>query len=52
MLTTNSTSKEIKFDRTTKDWAMYLNGEYVGSCSTPQDAQAELDRLATAQLAH
>lgn len=42
--------KEITFDRTTKDWAMYLNHEYVGSRSTPEEARTELDRLAYEQL--
>lgn len=43
-------TKEVKFNRSTRDWDMYLGGEYVGSCSTPQEARVELDRLAYEQL--
>lgn len=52
MATTNSTTKEVKFNRTNKDYDMYLGGRYVGSCSTHRDATAELDRLAHAELTH
>lgn len=48
----NSTTKEVKFNRANKDWDMFLGGEYVGSRSTPQEARAELDRLAHAELTH
>jgi hypothetical protein len=45
-------SKEVKRDKTTKDWAMILNGEYVGSRATPQEAREELDKLAFSLLQH
>lgn len=45
-------TKEIRYDRSTKDFAMYLNGEYVGSRSDRTEAQVELDRLAYEALTH
>jgi hypothetical protein len=39
-------TKHIQFDRETKDFSMYLDGEYVGSRATRSEAEAELDRLA------
>ncbi len=44
--------KRIAYNRSTKDFDAYLNGEYIGSFGTPEEAQAELDRLALAQLVH
>ncbi len=38
--------KHIKFDRLTKDYAAYLNGQLVGYFRTHSEAQSELDRLA------
>lgn len=38
--------KQVKFDRVTRDYDAFLDGQYVGSFQTPGDAQAELDRLA------
>lgn len=46
------TTKEVRRNRETKDFDMYLNSEYVGSRETPQEARAELDRLALQALAH
>lgn len=43
-------TKQIRYDRTTGDWAMFLRGEYVGSRATPKEAREELDRLAYEQL--
>jgi len=45
-------NKRIQFDRKTKDYAMYLDGRYVGSRATHAGAQAELDRLAFDELTH
>lgn len=42
--------KEIRRNKETKDFDMYLQGEYVGSRETPQAAREELDRLAYEQL--
>jgi hypothetical protein len=42
--------KLIRYDRETKDFAAYLNGEYIGSFATRGAAEVELDRLAYEQL--
>lgn len=47
----NSTTKEVKFNRANKDYDMFLNGRYVGSCASHREATAELDRLAYDELA-
>ena len=39
-------TKQIKFNRETKDFDMYLDGSYVGSRGTHLEAQTELNRLA------
>lgn len=39
-------NKRISYNRDTKDFDMYLDGEYVGSRGTRAEAEAELDRLA------
>jgi len=39
-------SKLIKFDRLTKDFSAYLNGEYIGSFATHHAAEVALDQLA------
>lgn len=44
--------KEIIRNRLNKDYDMFLDGRYVGSRSTHQGAQQELDRLAMAELTH
>lgn len=38
--------KEIKYDKLTGDFSMYLNNRYVGSRATYRAAEVELDRLA------
>lgn len=38
--------KEIVYDLIDCDFAMYLDGEYVGSRRSKTEAEAELDRLA------
>jgi len=43
-------TKHIQFDRETKDFAAYLNSEYIGSFATRHEAEVELDRLAYEQL--
>lgn len=45
-------NKRIAFNRATRDFDMYLNDRYVGSRATHHGAQAELDRLAMAELTH
>jgi hypothetical protein len=52
MATNSTTAKEVKFNRANKDYDMYLNGRYVGSCGSHGEATAELDRLAHAELTH
>lgn len=37
--------KEIKYDRVSRDYAMYLDGELVGFGRTYHDAEVELDQL-------
>ena len=44
--------KDIRYDKATGDWAMLLDGRYVGSRATPAGARAELDRLAYDELTH
>jgi hypothetical protein len=39
-------TREIKYDRLTKDYAMTLNGEFVGYAASYHAAEIELDRLA------
>ena len=36
---------EIRYDRETRDYAMYLDGEYVGSARTYHEAEIKLNRL-------
>lgn len=38
-------TKEVKFDRKAREWNAYLNGQYVGSFSSPSDASQALDRM-------
>lgn len=45
-----TTTKEIVFDRETRDYAMYLNGEFVGYAPCYHVAEVELDRLAYERL--
>ena len=37
--------KQIIHDRTTRDYAMYLNGELVGFARTYREAEAALNQL-------
>lgn len=37
--------KSIIYDRETRDFAMYLNGELVGFARTYQEAETTLDNL-------
>lgn len=43
-------TKEITYNRLTKDYDMTLNGEYIGSERSYHSAEVELDRLAYEQL--
>lgn len=49
---TNSTTKEITYDRQTRDYAAYLNDEFIGYFATYHDAELELNRLAFEALSH
>jgi hypothetical protein len=44
--------KEIVYDRETRDFAMYLDGELVGFARTYHEAEVELDRLVYDLLSH
>ncbi len=47
-MTTNDTPlyrKEIVYDRASRDYAMYLNGELVGFDRTYHEAEVTLDQL-------
>jgi hypothetical protein len=37
--------KEIKYDRLSRDYAMYLDGELVGFARNYHDGEVELDQL-------
>ena len=39
--------KTIQYDRETRDYAMYVNGELVGYAATYHAAEVELDYLVT-----
>lgn len=43
--------KEIKYDRETRDFAAYLDGEIIGFFRSYHDAEAELDRLVSELIA-
>lgn len=49
---TTTDRKEIKFDRETRDYAMYLDGELVGYARTYHEAEVELNRIVFEQLSH
>jgi len=51
MTTAITFDKSIRYDRASRDWAAYLNGEYIGSFSTHAAAEAALDQVAYDQLA-
>lgn len=38
-------NKEIKYDRETRDYAMYLDGELIGFARTYHEAEVALDQL-------
>lgn len=38
-------TKEVRFDRKAREWSAYLNGQYIGSFSSPSDARQVLDRM-------
>ena len=42
--------KEITYDRATRDYAMYLDGELIGFARTYHEAEVTLDRLVFALL--
>ena len=42
----NSTTKEVKFNRATKDFDCYLNGRYIGSRASRTEAQTLVDQAA------
>lgn len=44
--------KEIKYDRETRDYAMYLDGELIGFARTYQEAETTLDALVYELLNH
>lgn len=44
-------SKEIKYDRETHDFAMYLDGELVGWAATSHDAEVALDKIVFERIA-
>lgn len=45
MTTTDTFRKEIRYDRETRDFAMYLDGELVGYMRTYHEAEVALDQL-------
>lgn len=44
--------KEIRYDRTTHDYALYLDGELVGYACSHDQGERTLDALAYEQLTH
>ncbi len=46
-----STGKFKCYNRATKDWDLYLDGEYIGSAANPADGDTVLDQMAYARLA-
>jgi len=45
-MTTKPAAKTIRYDRETRDYALYLNDEFVGYASTYTEGQVILDQLA------
>lgn len=41
-------TKRIAYNRDSKDFDMYLDGEYIGSRASHHEAEVELDRVASA----
>ena len=44
--------KEIVYDRDTRDYAMYLDGEPVGFARTYHEAEVTLDQLVLERISH
>jgi hypothetical protein len=44
--------KEIVYDRDTRDYAMYLDGELVGFARTYHEAEVTLDQLVLERISH
>ena len=40
------------YNRQNRDWDMWLDGEYIGSRSTPMDADVALDQAQYDRLTH
>lgn len=53
-MATNSTTmeREIKFDRATRDFALYLDGVFVGYANSYSEGERKLDELAFEALVH
>lgn len=52
--TDNSTtiSKEIRYERETRDFSMWVDGAYVGSAPTRSEAERRMDELVYDMLVH
>jgi hypothetical protein len=44
--------KEIKYDRATKDYSLYLDGEYVGSARNYSEGERALNAMVYDALTH
>lgn len=44
--------KEIVYDRETRDYAMYLDGELIGFARTYHEAETTLDQIVYELLTH
>jgi hypothetical protein len=51
-MTTHQPVKEIVYDRESRDYAMYLDGELVGFARTHHEAETTLNQLVYDRLAH
>lgn len=45
-------TKQIKFNRSNKDFDMYLDGSYVGSRASHTEAEIDLDEMVLNALTH
>lgn len=52
MTHTTTATKEIKYNRESRDYAYYFNGEFVGFASTYHEAEVILDQLTYELLSH
>jgi hypothetical protein len=50
--TSESFRKEIKYDRLTRDYALYLDGKIVGYARSYHEGERTLDELTHGILAH